>query len=190
MPLYIRDAEQFEIPERLPVLPLRDLVLFPYVVTPLLVGRPATIAALEAAVADDRWILLVAQRAAEVEEPAAADLHRTGVVGRVLQFNRLPNGTAKVLVEGIARARVSRYAPAAGHLRAVATPTPLVMSAEGSAAADSESEDAQGRSALELFEEYVALHRRLSAEVTAMVQGAPSPAQRGYGFVFNDTVTT
>ena len=100
-PLYTRDAEQFEVPERLPVLPLRDLVLFPYVVTPLLVGRPATMAALEAAVADDRWILLVAQRAAEVEEPAAADLHRTGVVGRVLQFNRLPNGTAKVVVEGV-----------------------------------------------------------------------------------------
>ncbi|NUQ19881.1 MAG: endopeptidase La [Gemmatimonadaceae bacterium] len=173
-PLYFRDAEQAEIGERLPVLPLRDLVVFPYVVTPLLVGRPATLAAIEAAMEEERWILLVAQRAAEVEEPAAADLHRMGVVGRILQVNRLPNGTAKVLVEGFARARVSRYAPAAGYLRAVASPTPL-ESREG------EGEIAQGRAALELFEEYVALHRRLPDEVNAMVQGAPSLTQRAYG---------
>ena len=189
-PLYTRDAEQFEIPERLPVLPLRDLVLFPYVVTPLLVGRPATMAALEAAVADDRWILLVAQRAAEVEEPAAADLHRTGVVGRVLQFNRLPNGTAKVLVEGVARARVSRYAPAAGHLRAVAAPAPLAGLGDAGEEAAAEAAGAQGRAALELFEEYVALHRRLPAEVTAMVQGAPSEAQRAYGIAAHLTIAT
>ncbi|NUQ94014.1 MAG: endopeptidase La [Gemmatimonadaceae bacterium] len=181
-PLYFRDAEQAEIGERLPVLPLRDLVLFPYVVTPLLVGRPATLGAIEAAMAEERWVLLVAQRAAEVEEPAAADLHRTGVVGRILQVNRLPNGTAKVLVEGFARARVSRYAPAAGHLRAVAVPAPLDGGAE------SDADAAQGRAVLELFEEYVALHRRLPDEVTAMVQGAPTLPQRAYGVAAHLTV--
>ena len=174
-PRYSRDAEQAEIAERLPVLPLRDMVLFPYVVTPLLVGRPATLAAIEAAMEEERWILLVAQRAAEVEEPAAADLHRTGVVGRILRVDRLPNGTAKVLVEGFARARVSRYAPAGSHLRAVASPAPLEEIEGDDATA------AQGRATLELFEEYVALHRRLPDEVNAMVQGAPTLAQRAYG---------
>ena len=181
---YTRDAEQFEVGERLPVLPLRDLVLYPYVVTPLLVGRPATIAALDAAMQEERWILLVAQRAAEVEEPAAADLHRAGVVGRVLQLNRLPNGTAKVLVEGVARARVTRYMPAAGYLRAVATPAPLV--ADG----DAESRPARDRRALALFEEYVALHRRLPDEVSAMVQAAASPEQRAYGIAAHLTLAT
>ncbi|HEX2780627.1 MAG TPA: endopeptidase La [Gemmatimonadaceae bacterium] len=181
-PLYTRDAEQVEIGERLPVLPLRDLVLFPYVVTPLLVGRPATLAAVDAALAEERWILLVAQRAPEVEEPAAADLHRTGVVGRILQVNRLPNGTAKVLVEGFARARVSRYAPAAGHLRAVAAPAML------GAGEDDATVATQGRTTLELFEEYVTLHRRLPDEVNAMVQGAPTPSQRAYGVAAHLTI--
>ena len=181
---YTRDAERFEVAERLPVLPLRDLVLYPYVVTPLLVGRAATIAALEAAMEEERWILLVAQRAAEVEEPVAADLHRSGVVGRVLQLNRLPNGTAKVLIEGVARARVTRYMPASGYLRAVATPVPL--EADG----DEETRAARDRRALELFEEYVALHRRLPDEVSSMVQAAASPEQRAYGIAAHMTLTT
>ena len=84
MPLTVtRDGETFEIPERLPVLPLRDVVVFPYVVIPLLVGRSASLAAVERAAAAGRWILLVAQRSAEVSEPAAADLFRVGVIGRV-----------------------------------------------------------------------------------------------------------
>src|ERR687896_210247 len=122
--IYTRDTETFEVGERLPVLPLRDLVIFPYVVTPLIVGRPATLAAVETALEEDRFIFLVAQRAAETEEPAAADLHRTGVVGRITQVARLPNGTARVLVEGIARARVTRYAPTGTFIRAVAAPAP------------------------------------------------------------------
>jgi len=181
---YVRDAERFEVGERLPVLPLRDLVLFPYVVTPLLVGRPATIAALDAAMEEERWILLVAQRAAEVEEPAAADLHRSGVVARVLQLNRLPNGTAKVLIEGVARARVTRYMPASGYLRAVASPAPL------EANTDVEGRTARDRRALELFEEYVSLHRRLPDEVASMVQAAANPEQRAYGIAAHLTLTT
>src|SRR5918911_476730 len=107
-----RGDEQFTVSERLPVLPLRDMVVFPYVVTPLLVGRPASLAAVQAAAAEQQFILLVAQRSADVLEPAAADLFRVGVVARVLQISRLPNGTTKALVEGVARVRVTRYAPA------------------------------------------------------------------------------
>ncbi|HEX2716654.1 MAG TPA: endopeptidase La [Gemmatimonadaceae bacterium] len=178
---YIRDTETFTVPERLPVLPLRDLVIFPYVVTPLIVGRPATLAAVETALEEDRFIFLVAQRAAEVEEPAAADLHRTGVVGRIGQITRLPNGTARVLVEGIARARVTRYAPTGAFVRAVAVPAPIDRVT---------SPSPRLRGALDLFEEYVALHRRLPAEVAAMVQGAPNEEQRAYGVAAHLTVGT
>src|SRR5215217_2759460 len=106
----------------MPVLPLRDVVLFPYVVIPLLVGRQASLAAIDAAVEGDKLILLVAQKEGETQEPAAADLHRTGVVGRVLQVARLPNGSTRVLVEGFGRARVTRYLSGGSYIRAVAEP--------------------------------------------------------------------
>ena len=126
-----RDEEKFELDERLPVLPLRDVVIFPYMVIPLLVGRAASLAAVEAALAGDRWIFLVAQRTADTQDPAAADLFRVGVAGRVLQVARLPNGTTKVLVEGVARAKVTRYAPTEKVLRAIITPFALEEPAGG-----------------------------------------------------------
>src|SRR5215213_5016143 len=128
-PTFTRDGERFETGERVPVLPLRDVVVFPYVVIPLLVGRAASLTALEAAAADDNVVLLVAQRSGEVQEPSAADLHRVGVVARIHQLARLPNGTTKVLVEGVARARVTRYAPAQAYLRAAVAPEPFADAA-------------------------------------------------------------
>ena len=160
-----RGDEQFAVGERLPVLPLRDMVVFPYVVTPLVVGRPASLAAVQAAAAEQQFILLVAQRSAEVLEPAAADLFRIGVAGRVLQIARTPNGTTKVLVEGVARARVTRYAPADKYLRATIAPLPF---RGRTAEAD---EHAMSRRVVTLFEEYVGLHRRLPSEVVSLVQG-------------------
>src|SRR5918992_944233 len=116
---FLRDGDSFDISDRLPVLPLRDVVVFSYAVMPLLVGRTASLTAVDAAVAETGgMILLVAQRRGEVQEPVAADLERVGVAARVLQATKLPGGTTKILVDGIARARVTRYAPAGGHLRA------------------------------------------------------------------------
>ena len=106
-----RGDERHEVPDRLPTLPLRDMVVFPYMVIPLLVGRQASLTAVDASLPHDRWIFLVAQRSGEVQEPAAADLYRVGVIARVLQLSRLANGTTKALLEGFARARVTRYAP-------------------------------------------------------------------------------
>src|SRR6476660_7923376 len=100
---YIRDGETVQAGERVPVLPLRDVVVFPYVVIPLLVGRPASLAAIDSAVESDKLILLVAQKEGETQEPGAADLHRVGVLGRVLHVVRLPNRITGVLVEGFAR---------------------------------------------------------------------------------------
>jgi len=162
-----RGDESFDAPERLPVLPLRDVVVFPYMVIPLLIGRPASLAAVESALAEDRWVFLVAQRDGDVQEPAAGDLFRTGVIGRVLQTARLANGTTKVLLEGVARGRVTRYASGDVLLRATVAPLPI----ERGGAADAD-ENAMARRVSSLFEEYVSLHRRLPAEVASLVQGS------------------
>src|SRR6476659_8798787 len=119
---YIRDGETVQAGERVPVLPLRDVVVFPYVVIPLLVGRPASLAAIDSAVESDKLILLVAQKEGETQEPGAADLHRIGVMGRVLQVVRLPNGSTRVLVEGFARAKVTRYIATGPYIRANTLP--------------------------------------------------------------------
>ena len=159
---------------RLPVLPLRDVVIYPHVVMPLVVGREASLAAVDAAVKNDSAIFLVAQRSADTEDPAAGDLFRVGVVARVHQFVRQSNGTAKVLVEGISRARVTRYAAAAGCLRAVL--------AEDAAVEDDASViSALTRRAIVLFEEYVSLHRRIPSEVVTLIQSADAPQRQAYG---------
>ncbi len=172
---FTRETETLETADRIPVLPLRDVVLFPYVVIPLLVGRPASLAAIEAAVKEDKALLLVSQKDGEKQEPAAGDLNRVGVVGRVLQVSRLPNGSTKVLVEGFARARVTRYSPAGEYLRAAVTP----MHWEASPA-EPDLRALSGR-VLHLFEEYVGLHRRIPSEVVGIIQGTESEERQAFG---------
>jgi len=101
-----RADESFEFAAQLPCLPLRDVVVFPYMTIPLLVGRPASVRAIERAVAADRTAVVVTQKRSEVADPEPADLHGVGTVVRLLQLFRLPDGTLRVLVEGIARSRV------------------------------------------------------------------------------------
>ncbi len=97
------------LPDNLPLLPLRDIVLYPNMVVPILVAREASVEALQTALVKDRYIFLVLQKDPEVEIPGEDDLYRTGVIGRALQILKLPNGTAKVLIEGIVRASFSKY---------------------------------------------------------------------------------
>ena len=99
-----RDSE-FEIPDELPVLPLREFVVFPYMVLPLFLSRESSIAAVEDALAGDRLLVLVAQRNPELEEPGADDLHRVGTVAMVMRTLRLPDGRVKVLLQGLSKAR-------------------------------------------------------------------------------------
>jgi ATP-dependent Lon protease len=177
-----RDAGDVAAGDRVPVLPLRDVVLFPHVVMPLLVGRPASLAAVDTAGAADKQVLLVAQRNPDVQEPVAADLYRMGVVGRIHQLATLANGTTKVLVEGLARVRVTRYAQAGTHLRATVAPAPFgdpSTSAEGQALT---------RRVLSLFEEYVSLHRRIPDEVVALVQGAEHEERQAFAVAAHLTV--
>jgi ATP-dependent Lon protease len=172
-----RDNESIPTSDRIPVLPLRDVVIFPYVVIPLLVGRAASLAAIEAALAEDKIILLVSQRDGEKQEPAAADLHRTGVIGRVVQVSRLPTGTTRVLVEGIARARVTRYIPGGNVLRAAASPFPF----EGPSAEEAGETEALSRRVMNSFEEYVSLHRRIPAEIVSIIQSTESAERQAFG---------
>ncbi|HJU74329.1 MAG TPA: endopeptidase La [Gemmatimonadaceae bacterium] len=169
MPLLFRDNEVFNVPERLPVLPLRDVVLFPYAVMPLVVGRNMSVAAVEAAATtEERCVLVVSQKDGEVQDPVATDLHRVGVVARLNQVVRLPNGTLRALVEGIGRVRITRYSTYKATLRGTIAPAPLTKEL---AAADAAELDARMRRTLDRFEEYVGLQRRVPPEVVTMAQG-------------------
>jgi ATP-dependent Lon protease len=100
---------EFEMPEELPVLPLREFVVFPYMVLPLFVARERSIAAVEDALAGDRLLLLTAQRNADLEEPEPDDLHRVGTVAMVMRILRLPDGRVKALVQGLCKARIDGF---------------------------------------------------------------------------------
>ncbi|MCP4574223.1 MAG: endopeptidase La [bacterium] len=152
------------VSSRLPLLPLRDVVVFPSMVTPLLVGRPASVAAVEAAMEREKNLCVLAQRAPETEEPAAEDLHAVGTVIKVLQIIRTPDETLKVLVEGVARVHVDEIADADDHLVAVMRP----MAEEGATGTEAE---ALSRSIKERFKEYVRLNKRLPDEVLMSVLG-------------------
>ena len=104
-----RGDEVFEIEDKLPLLPLRDVVIFPYMTVPLLVGRVPSVNAIEEAVASDRMIFVATQKRPEITDPTRDELYRVGCVARVLQLSRHPNGTLRVLVEGICRGRVRRF---------------------------------------------------------------------------------
>jgi ATP-dependent Lon protease len=161
--------------ERLPVLPLRDVVFFPYVVMPLVVGRAASLAAVTAAASGDGRLVLVSQRDSEVQEPTAAQLHRVGVVARISQLAPLGNGSSKVLLEGVRRARVTRYIPQSGHLSAVVAP------ADAPQVEPTHELLALARSVLASFEEYVALQRRIPPEIVTIIQAAEGIDRQAYG---------
>src|SRR5712692_3949425 len=93
-----------------PVLPLRDIVVFPHMIVPLFVGREKSVRALEDVMKDDKQILLVTQKNAAQDDPTTADIYSVGTIGTVLQLLKLPDGTVKVLVEGGQRARIVRFA--------------------------------------------------------------------------------
>ncbi len=125
-------------PIDLPLLPLRDVVVFPHMVIPLFVGRPKSIKALEAAMESERRIMLVAQKAAAKDEPSTEDMFEMGCVATILQMLKLPDGTVKVLVEGVQRAKVLSIAEGENHF--VASVKPVDPAAERMPAVSTEIE--------------------------------------------------
>ncbi|QNN47435.1 endopeptidase La [Thermomonas brevis] len=153
----------------LPVLPLRDVVVFPHMVIPLFVGREKSIRALDIAVEGDKRILLVAQKAADTDDPGAADLHPIGTMAQVLQLLKLPDGTIKVLVEGLSRARAEDVRAQDGALFAKA------VDVESNEAREPHEIQALVRSLLSLFEQYIKTNRKLPPELLQTLSGIEEP---------------
>jgi ATP-dependent Lon protease len=153
-----------------PVLPLRDVVVYPHMVIPLFVGREKSIHALDAAMRTDKRIMLVAQRQADVDDPKLEDLHRFGTVASILQMLKLPDGTVKVLVEGVDRARVEQLHPGDYYSAAIAI--------EADADQYDEREmDVLVRSVVSQFEQYVKLNKKVPPEVLTALAGIEQPGR-------------
>jgi ATP-dependent Lon protease len=164
----IRAEDQVEIPDRLPVIALRDLVFFPYIVLPLLIGRHRSVAALDEARAGDGLVLLVAQKDPAVDDPGSGDLFRIGTVARVVQVSRLPDGTSRVVLEGLGRARMRRLTTTTAVLRAtVELLTGREAEEEGAEA--SEEVESLTRTVVTLYAEYARLHERIPEELSGIL---------------------
>ena len=146
----------------LPVLPLRDIVVFPHMIVPLFVGREKSVRALEAVMKDDKQILLVAQKNAGQDDPGADDLFQIGTISTVLQLLKLPDGTVKVLVEGGRRARVAGFKETAPYFEA------FVEQIEEPSAEGRETE-ALARTVVAQFEQYIKLNKKIAPEVLVSV---------------------
>ncbi|MEY4027124.1 MAG: Lon protease [Pseudomonadota bacterium] len=160
-------------PIELPMLPLRDVVVFPHMVIPLFVGRPKSIKALESAMAAERRIMLVAQKTAAKDEPATDDMFEVGCVSTILQMLKLPDGTVKVLVEGQQRALVKSIVDGEAHF--VATVTPVEPSAEQ--AEPSSEIEALRRAVMQQFDQYVKLNKKIPPEILTSISSIDDPGR-------------
>ncbi|MCC4614870.1 endopeptidase La [Xanthomonas campestris pv. asclepiadis] len=155
----------------LPVLPLRDVVVFPHMVIPLFVGRDKSMRALEKAMEADKRILLVAQKSAETDDPTASDLYTVGTLAQVLQLLKLPDGTIKVLVEGLSRVTVDKVVELDGALQGQG------IEIEASDAREPREVEAIARSLMSLFEQYVKTNRKLPPELLQTLAGIDEPGR-------------
>ena len=157
----------------LPMLPLRDVVVFPHMVIPLFVGRPKSIKALETAMAAERRIMLVAQKTAAKDEPGVEDMFDVGCVSTILQMLKLPDGTVKVLVEGQQRALVKSITD--GEVHFVAAVTPVDPLSEQS---DASSEiEALRRAVMQQFDQYVKLNKKIPPEILTSISSIDDPGR-------------
>src|SRR5207344_1641512 len=146
-----------------PVLPLRDIVVFPHMIAPLFVGRKQSILALEEVMLSDAFILLATQKNASDDEPATEAIYEIGTLASVLQLLKLPDGTVKVLVEGAQRAKVVKYTDCSEYYEAEA----VVL---GDTMGERVEAEALARLATTEFESYVKLNKRVRPEVVGVVQ--------------------
>ena len=153
-------------PVELPLLPLRDVVVFPHMVIPLFVGRPKSIKALELAMDGERRIMLVAQKTAAKDEPAVEDMFEVGCIATILQLLKLPDGTVKVLVEGQQRARVNKIEEGEQHFTANVSPIELASVATGSKGSEIE---ALRRAVMQQFDHYVKLNKKIPPEILTSI---------------------
>src|SRR5208337_3996861 len=134
--------------DSLAVLPLRDIVVFPHMIVPLFVGREKSVRALESVMKEDKQILLVAQKNAAQDDPAAGDIYNVGTVSTILQLLKLPDGTVKVLVEGLRRAKITSFKETEDFFEVLATPIE-------DRADEGKEVEALGRTVVAQFEQYI-----------------------------------
>ena len=153
-------------PVELPLLPLRDVVVFPHMVIPLFVGRPKSIKALELAMESERRIMLVAQKTAAKDEPSVDDMFEVGCVATILQLLKLPDGTVKVLVEGQQRARVNKIEEGEQHFTANVSPVEPAAVVAGNKGSEIE---ALRRAVTQQFDHYVKLNKKIPPEILTSI---------------------
>ncbi|MAI14761.1 MAG: endopeptidase La [Rhodospirillaceae bacterium] len=153
-----------------PVLPLRDIVVFPHMIVPLFVGREKSIKALEDVMNDDKQILLTTQKDAANDDPGKEDVYQIGTIGTVLQLLKLPDGTVKVLVEGAFRAKISNFTDNETFFEAYAE---KIEETEG----DQKEQTALGRAVVAQFEQYIKLNKKIPPEVLTSVKQIEDPAK-------------
>ena len=154
----------------LPLLPLRDVVVFPHMVIPLFVGRPKSIKALEAAMEEGKNVVLIAQKSAANDDPTPEDLYDVGSVASILQMLKLPDGTVKVLVEGVHRARIKRVINVKENYEAEVSP---ILQGDG----DNNEVEAMRRSLFAQFDQYVKLNKKIPPEVLTSLSGIESASR-------------
>src|SRR5512139_1058295 len=155
----------------IPVLPLRDVVVFPYMIVPLFVGRERSVSALESAMKMDKGIFLAAQKNAQKDEPSEDDIYRLGTIGTIIQLLRLPDGTVKVLVEGKKRAKIREYIP---------NPEFYLVSIEEVEEPNSgltAQTEALMRSVNEAFENYAKLSKKVPPELVNTISATNEPGK-------------
>ena len=163
----IRAEDQIEVPDRLPVIALRDLVFFPYSVLPLLIGRSRSVTALEEAGLDKNLVLLVTQRDSAIDDPESGDLFRIGTIARIIQVTPLPDGTSRVMLEGLGRARIRRLTTKTKALRAtVELLTAHEAELDGEVPANALS---LTQTVASLYSEYTRLHERIPEELSGII---------------------
>ena len=153
-----------------PVLPLRDIVVFPHMIVPLFVGRERSVRALEDVMKDDKQILLVTQKNASQDDPTPADIFSVGTVGTVLQLLKLPDGTVKVLVEGGQRARIQKFAENEAFFQAYAEVIP-------ERAGEHKEIEALARTVASQFEQYIKLNKKIPPEVLVSINQIEEPSK-------------
>ncbi|MCI3951382.1 MAG: ATP-dependent protease La [Burkholderiales bacterium] len=157
---------------QLPLLPLRDVVVFPHMVIPLFVGRPKSIKALETAMESGKSIVLVAQKSAAKDEPAPEDLYNVGSIANILQMLKLPDGTVKVLVEGNQRARINDIVDLKTHYGVNATPVPFEPNTDHEV-------EAMRRTMIQQFDQYVKLNKKIPPEILTSLAGIDEAGRLG-----------
>ncbi|MFK8078079.1 MAG: endopeptidase La [Granulosicoccus sp.] len=171
--------EQESETTQLPVLPLRDVVVYPHMVIPLFVGREKSIDALDAAMSVDKRIMLAAQTSAAVDDPSDEDIHRVGTIATILQLLKLPDGTIKVLVEGVQRAVIDTVTVAEAGYFVADFSSPEVVEKEDDIDTDGKELDVLVRSVTNMFDQYVKMNKKVPPEILSSLTGVKDADRLG-----------